>query len=226
MFRRRNTNAFTLVELLVVIAIIGVLVSLLLPAVNAAREAARRTQCMNGTRQIGLAILNHESALSLFPSGRTVPWPKIEDYSSNGRPFGAEQQGWSWAFQILPYLEEGPKMRIVTCFLLGAVDAPRKSHSAFHPRIVVKINFETSALPCACSAMRTINSCVILAASVLQNQTHLIHNTHESKASLKGLIVPNCSVGENGWMRDYAHNRWPPVVACQMDLDCCRDTRR
>ena len=63
----RRLNAFTLVELLVVIAIIGILVALLLPAVNSARESSRRTQCLNQMKQIGLAILNHESSLQRFP---------------------------------------------------------------------------------------------------------------------------------------------------------------
>ena len=70
MLRRHPAHAFTLVELLVVIAIIGVLVSLLLPAVNSAREAARRTQCMNQVRQIGLAILNHEGCGGSVPQRR------------------------------------------------------------------------------------------------------------------------------------------------------------
>jgi type II secretory pathway pseudopilin PulG len=94
------------VELLVVIAIIGVLVALLLPAVQAAREAARRTQCMNQVRQFGLAILNLENAHKIFPNGGIEPWPDIAKYSSNGKPWGPERQGLSWAFQILPYLEE------------------------------------------------------------------------------------------------------------------------
>ncbi|HMO83460.1 MAG TPA: DUF1559 domain-containing protein, partial [Lacipirellulaceae bacterium] len=97
---------FTLVELLVVIAIIGVLVALLLPAVQAAREAARRTQCRNQMKQMGLAVLNLEAALGVFPSGGIDPWPLIEHYSNNGRPFGPDKQGLSWAFQILPYLEQ------------------------------------------------------------------------------------------------------------------------
>ena len=103
----RRRNAFTLVELLVVIAIIGVLVALLLPAIQAAREAARRTQCTNNMKQVMLSMLNHESALKAFPSAGIVPWPRIENYLSGpgGSPFGPEKQGMSWMFQILPYLE-------------------------------------------------------------------------------------------------------------------------
>ena len=89
--------AFTLVELLVVIAIIGVLIALLLPAVQAAREASRRANCSSNLRQLGVAMLNYESAIGRLPpsivlsgSGATVTW--------NG--------GWSIHARILPYLEE------------------------------------------------------------------------------------------------------------------------
>jgi prepilin-type N-terminal cleavage/methylation domain-containing protein len=87
---------FTLVELLVVIAIIGVLVALLLPAVQAAREAARRMQCNNNLKQIGLALHNHLSAKSKFPPGYKVT-------AVGGGP-GHES---TWITHSLPYIEEG-----------------------------------------------------------------------------------------------------------------------
>ncbi|HEX5470952.1 MAG TPA: DUF1559 domain-containing protein [Lacipirellulaceae bacterium] len=87
----RSTNAFTLVELLVVIAIIGVLVALLLPAIQSAREAARRSQCMNNLKQIGIGFHNYESANGGFPPRR----------------WSAADQGYTgWGTFILPFMEE------------------------------------------------------------------------------------------------------------------------
>ena len=103
-----RTRAFTLVELLVVIAIIAILVLLLLPAVQAAREAARRVQCKNNIRQLGLAALNYESALAVLPPGNLGS----DDFSSEvtaGASFlaGKGPVQWTSVFvSLLPYMEE------------------------------------------------------------------------------------------------------------------------
>lgn len=94
-------RGFTLVELLVVIAIIGVLVALLLPAVQAAREAARRTQCVNNIRQLGLALQNHESARKKFPTGAKIP----DHTQAITAPANAGVM-LSWHAHILPYIEQ------------------------------------------------------------------------------------------------------------------------
>jgi prepilin-type N-terminal cleavage/methylation domain-containing protein len=87
--------AFTLVELLVVIAIIGILIALLLPAVQAAREAARRLHCSNNLKQMGLALHNYESANRVFPSG-----------SRSHRSDNSWTWGHAWAVCILPFAEQ------------------------------------------------------------------------------------------------------------------------
>lgn len=111
-------SGFTLVELLVVIAIIGILVALLLPAIQSAREAARRTQCVNNLKNVGLGALNHLDARKVFPTGgaRYVPatgWG-LQQNLENGRPLGPDRQGLSWGYQILPYIEEGNSQQLTS----------------------------------------------------------------------------------------------------------------
>ena len=100
--RRR---AFTLIELLVVIAIIAVLIALLLPAVQAAREAARRIQCTNNLKQLGLGIANYESGTNAFPSA-VIFNTKTPPCSSPN--FGNNCQNTPWFLLMLPYIEQGP----------------------------------------------------------------------------------------------------------------------
>jgi prepilin-type N-terminal cleavage/methylation domain-containing protein/prepilin-type processing-associated H-X9-DG protein len=104
-----DLRGFTLVELLVVIAIIGILVALLLPAIQAARESARRVQCRNNLKNIGLAVLNFEDTRRVFPTGGarnlTAAFGLAQNME-NGTPLGPDRQGLGWAYQILPQIEE------------------------------------------------------------------------------------------------------------------------
>jgi prepilin-type processing-associated H-X9-DG protein len=136
------------VELLVVIAIIGILVALLLPAIQAAREAARRTQCRNNLKNIGIAIHNLHDTYKMFPTGGTQPNPGIEQYlrdsptatvfNRKGPANGPAEQGLGWMFQILPFMEEAAVHGIIRSSQLTEVaiplyNCPSRRTSAFHP---------------------------------------------------------------------------------------------
>ncbi|MBI1347680.1 DUF1559 domain-containing protein [bacterium] len=96
---RRRRSAFTLIELLVVIAIIAILIALLLPAVQQARESARRTQCRNHLKQFGLAMHNYHDTHKRFPPAAT-----LGGVGSNQDQAG----GWPWSMMVLPYVDQGP----------------------------------------------------------------------------------------------------------------------
>lgn len=104
----KKKQGFTLVELLVVIAIIGILIGMLLPAVQQVREAARRTQCMNNLRQVGLAALNYESARMRFPHQGAQH--NHSRFNAGNRTWPVEP--WPFTYQILPEIEQGNLQQI------------------------------------------------------------------------------------------------------------------
>jgi prepilin-type N-terminal cleavage/methylation domain-containing protein len=97
--RNPSRAGFTLIELLVVIAIIAILISLLLPAVQQARESARRTQCRNNLKQLGLALHNYHDTFNVFPMGF------VDVVAGNADRYGS---GWAWPSFILPHLDQSP----------------------------------------------------------------------------------------------------------------------
>ena len=99
--RARRRSAFTLIELLVVIAIIAILIALLLPAVQQAREAARRTQCKNNMKQLGLALHNYHDVYGQFPNAFYDPLNASGALQNN-------TAAWSWGTMLLPYMDQAP----------------------------------------------------------------------------------------------------------------------
>jgi len=139
---RRFRRAFTLIELLVVIAIIAILVALLLPAVQEAREAARRTQCKNNLKQLGLAIHNYHDVFLQFPPSYdgTLPYPSS--------PAGQDVAGWlgtSWITATLPYFDQAPLYNQI----IKLLDAPTGTGLGYdHPDVRTGAQTVISGLIC------------------------------------------------------------------------------
>ncbi len=115
MVLRRTRGGFTLVELLVVIAIIGILVALLLPAVQAAREAGRRSSCLNNLKQIGLGMHNHNDTYKALPYGQ------FGGYINNGNvpvpPAPSPKSCYTWPINLMPFVEQQPQYDTLVAWL-------------------------------------------------------------------------------------------------------------
>lgn len=136
---RTTRNAFTLVELLVVIAIIGILIAMLLPAIQAAREAARRMQCTSNLKQFGLGLHNYHGSLGSFPSGFMVV---THDGSIGG--------GWAWGVFLMPYLEQSSLQDVLD---------PMKytlSEVITEPSLLTMLQLDVSLFHCPSSPMEPL----------------------------------------------------------------------
>ena len=143
---QRPKTAFTLVELLVVITIIGILIALLLPAVQAAREAARRLQCANNLKQIGVAALGHEQIQGHLPTGGWGSWA-----GEPTRGFDKRQPG-GWLYNILPYMEaQGLHDLAIN---QGLPNDPR--YGTIRERSEMKQRFETPVTTFICPSRRKV----------------------------------------------------------------------
>jgi prepilin-type N-terminal cleavage/methylation domain-containing protein len=186
--RRPRTLAFTLIELLVVIAIIAVLIALLLPAVQQAREAARRSQCKNNLKQLGLAFHNYHEALSCFP---------LSSAGSTSKP--------NWRVFILPYIDQASlynKLDMVSGNFGGTLT----------PGCTALANVSVAVFNCPSSPLPVINTAVPNNSG--PSQTHSYEGISGAYPDPAG-ITTNCGVGDYGSF--YCNNGITvPNVKCTM----------
>jgi prepilin-type N-terminal cleavage/methylation domain-containing protein len=153
-------RGFTLIELLVVIAIIGVLVALLLPAVQQAREAARRAQCKNNLKQLGLALHNYHDTANTLPPG----W-----ISGNAGVTATGCSGWGWGTMILPNLDQGPLYQTLSGSTGQNLTTTAVGFNAFLPTLVMPNVLSTPLSVFKCPSDSGTSAITISSSSPLGN---------------------------------------------------------
>jgi len=189
---RSRAAGFTLVELLVVIAIIGVMVGLLLPAVQAAREAARRMSCQNNLKQIGLGLHNYHDTFKVFPAGFYMN----NDNHANGTAKTPQDlsNGLAWSTMILPFIEQGPLYDLIQTQTLSFGRHWELANGAAPANAIAAARTGVNSYVCPSDTMGLINT-----KRSSYGNTNYVGNSGNSAANdRRGIFFSNSRIG----MRD------------------------